>query len=58
MNGTGTAPFIPSMFPHSRGVTPQASDWNGYQVLILFHFFFYADKTIVLYFWSFSFLLV
>jgi hypothetical protein len=50
MNGTGTAPFIPSMFPHSRGVTPQASDWNGYQVLILFHFFFYADKTIVLYF--------
>ncbi|KAG7607117.1 Zinc finger CCCH-type [Arabidopsis thaliana x Arabidopsis arenosa] len=31
MNGTGTAPFIPSMFPYSRGVTPQASDWNGYQ---------------------------
>ncbi|CAH8280652.1 unnamed protein product [Arabidopsis lyrata] len=31
INGTGTAPFIPAMFPHNRGVSPQASEWNGYQ---------------------------
>ncbi|XP_010460041.1 PREDICTED: zinc finger CCCH domain-containing protein 67 [Camelina sativa] len=32
MNGTGTAPFIPAMFPQNRGVSsPQASEWNGYQ---------------------------
>lgn len=32
MNGTGTAPFIPAMFPQTRGVS-QASEWNGYQVV-------------------------
>ncbi|KAL1203976.1 Zinc finger CCCH domain-containing protein 67 [Cardamine amara subsp. amara] len=31
MNGAGTAPFIPAMFPPNRGVSPQASEWNGYQ---------------------------
>ncbi|KFK28041.1 hypothetical protein AALP_AA8G464000 [Arabis alpina] len=31
MNGTGTAPFIPVMFPQNRGVSSQTSDWNGYQ---------------------------
>lgn len=33
MNGTGTAPFIPVMFSQNRGVSPQTSDWNGYQVV-------------------------
>jgi hypothetical protein len=31
MNGTGTAPFIPGMFSQNRGVSPQTSDWHGYQ---------------------------
>ncbi|XP_024007604.1 zinc finger CCCH domain-containing protein 67 isoform X2 [Eutrema salsugineum] len=31
MNGTGTAPFIPVMYSQNRGVSPQNSEWNGYQ---------------------------
>ncbi|CAH2043701.1 unnamed protein product [Thlaspi arvense] len=29
--GTGTAPFIPVMYSPNRGVSPQTSEWNGYQ---------------------------
>ncbi|KAF8112554.1 hypothetical protein N665_0063s0040 [Sinapis alba] len=31
MNGTGTAPFIPVMYSHNRGASPQTPEWSGYQ---------------------------
>lgn len=28
-----TGPFVPMMIPPVQGVSPQSSDWNGYQVI-------------------------